>query len=127
MTESEFLRQSQSAIERMREMNSRSQIANNSPHKMPPAPSFVKINENRNTQNQHSRHTAPINDTQKPQNPSPPPKATQTQRTGNGLNIPFLDNILKDGDSTLILGLLLVLMSENSDKMLLFALMYILM
>ena len=119
MTESEFLHQSKAAIDRMREMNSRSQINGNSPHKMPPVPSFVHLNENRNTQSQHNRHTAPINDTQKAQNPSPSPtKAPQI--TGNGLNIPFLDNILKDGDSTLILGLLLVLMSESSDKMLLF-------
>lgn len=41
--------------------------------------------------------------------------------------IPFLNGILKDGDSSLIIGLLLILMSEKADKLLLFALIYILM
>ncbi len=45
----------------------------------------------------------------------------------NGINIPFLEGIFKDSDSTLILGLLLLLMSEKGDKMLLFALVYILL
>ena len=41
-------------------------------------------------------------------------------------NIPLLDSFLKDNDSMLIIGLLLILMGENDDKLLLFALMYIL-
>ena len=39
----------------------------------------------------------------------------------------FPENLLKDRDTALILGLLLILMSEKSDKMLLFALVYILL
>ena len=120
MTESEFLRQSQAAVERMREMNARSQTSDGSRHKMPPVPSFVKVNENR--QNTQKESYAPDS--------SPPPDTSRqknSQDAGGGLNIPFLDNILKDGDSSLILGLLLVLMSENTDKMLLFALIYILL
>jgi hypothetical protein len=41
-------------------------------------------------------------------------------------NLPFLDLLLKDQDSTLIIGLLLMLMGDNNDKLLLFALIYIL-
>ncbi len=122
MTESEFLRQSAAAVERMREMNARSHISDNSRHKMPPVPSFVKVNDNRQdsqkqTQNPSSNYQQNTNNQ----------KTAQAPSDGGGLNIPFLDNILKDGDSSLILGLLLVLMSENTDKMLLFALIYILL
>lgn len=42
------------------------------------------------------------------------------------LNIPLLNSLLKDEDSTLIIGLLLMLMGDNNDKLLLFALIYIL-
>lgn len=43
-----------------------------------------------------------------------------------GFNLPFFESILRDGDTALIIGLLLLLMSENTDKKLLFALIYIL-
>ena len=43
-----------------------------------------------------------------------------------GFNLPFFESILKDSDTALIIGLLLILMSENTDKKLLFALIYIL-
>ena len=87
MNQNEFMRERQAAVERMREMNSRSK----SPQSNPPEP-------------------------------MPTPKPQQQ----NGFNLPFLDMFLKDGDSSLILGLLLILMSEKADKMLLFALVYIL-
>lgn len=120
MNESEFVRQSQAAVERMREMNARSRIPENSRHKMPPSPSFVKVNGNNyEPQKAHNPPMESINEKTKPSPEKQPPS--------NGFGIPFLDNILKDGDSTLILGLLLVLMSENTDKTLLFALMYILL
>jgi len=117
MTESEFMREAQVAVERMREMNARSKINDTSPHKMPPSPSFVRVNNNN-----HPRH-------------SPPPKKEDTKTTpqplkplqNSGFGIPLLDNLLKDGDSALIIGLLLILMSENTDKILLFALVYILL
>ena len=41
-------------------------------------------------------------------------------------NINIFDMFSKDGDIALIIGLLLILMNEKSDKMLLFALIYIL-
>ena len=120
MTENEFARQTQAAVERMREMNSRSKVSENSHHKMPPSPSFVKVNHNNTPTPKNTSKKQETNETNH-SNP-PPPKKDNT-----GFNIPLLDNLLKDGDTALILGLLLVLMSENTDKMLLFALIYILM
>lgn len=125
MTESEFLRQQQAAVERMREMNARSQIPNkNTRHKMPPIPSFVSMPEN-STQKTRSDTAPPVFEKANPQENKV--QLNQPFAKNTGLNIPFLDNILKDGDSTLILGLLLILMSENTDKTLLFALVYILL
>lgn len=56
----------------------------------------------------------------KPPPPNPP-------SLFSGLGLPFLDNLKSDGDMTLILGLLLLLLSEKADKRLLFALVYILL
>lgn len=50
--------------------------------------------------------------------PSPPPKNT---------SLSFLDSIVKDSDTAIIIGLLLLLMSEKADKRLIFALIYILL
>ncbi len=123
MNESEFLRQQQAAVERMREMNAKASSYNNVKHTMPPVPSFVNITENRRSAPPQPPEN-PVTDRQKPIK-SPPNNAVRAQP--NGLQIPFLDSIMKDADTTLIIGLLLILMSENSDKMLLFALIYILL
>ncbi len=58
------------------------------------------------------------------QEEKPPEEKIKPKPQNSGLS--FLDNFLKDGDSSLIIGLLLILMSEKADKMLLFALIYIL-
>lgn len=62
---------------------------------------------------------------------SPPSVAQQqqnkTQPQNSNFLLPILDSLLKDGDATLIIGLLLLLMSEKGDKILLFALIYILL
>ena len=62
----------------------------------------------------------------------PVPEKTEEQGENNrsllsGLNLPFLDIFKKDSDMTLIIGLLMILISEKADKKLLFALIYILM
>ena len=88
LTENDFLKQQQSAVERMREMNSRSAF--------------------------------------KPQKQPQKPQKSQNNNILGSLNIPFLDSLSSDGDMSLILGLLLILMSEKTDKTLLFALVYIL-
>lgn len=93
MTQNEFSKSRQEAINQMREMKNRS--AQKESQKS--APESPKADAR-----------API--AQKPQ------------------NAPFfLESLLKDSDTTLILGLLLILMSEKSDKMLLFALLYIML
>ncbi len=64
----------------------------------------------------------------KPQAEKPkqqPPKSTPDLLSG--LNIPILSQLKTDGDLTLILGLLLLLLNEKADKRLLFALLYILL
>ena len=68
--------------------------------------------------NSQSSHKEPV---QKRQPPPTPPSLF------SGLELPFLDNLKSDGDMTLILGLLLLLLSEKADKRLLFALVYILL
>jgi hypothetical protein len=69
---------------------------------------------------------------QKPHEPEPKPEPQKptTQKNDflpDGINIPFLDNLKSDSDATLILGILLLLLSEKADKKLLFALIYILL
>ena len=62
----------------------------------------------------------------------PPEKENSNQKSTNtsafsGFNIPFLENLKTDSDLTLIIGILLLLLSEKADKRLLFALIYILL
>lgn len=90
--ENDFYKQQQSAVQKMREMNSRSAFIN----------------------------------TQNPVPPKKSPPKPQENTFFKGLNIPFLDSLSTDGDMALILGLLLILISEKTDKTLLFALIYIL-
>lgn len=117
MNQNEFERQQQAAVQRMREMNSRVVNKNNN-YSMPPVPPFVRVQNNSPTVNK------PI---ETPKINNPPQKEVKTNSFFGGLNIPFLDNIMKDGDMTLIVGLLLILISENADKRLIFALIYILL
>ena len=44
----------------------------------------------------------------------------------SGFNLPFLGNLAEDNDMALILGIVLILTAEKSDKLLLLALLYIL-
>lgn len=130
MNQNEFMRQQQAAVERMREMNSRAQINKDTTHKMPPVPSFVRLGETSQYQNPYNQKTNTPSAKEQTKNPTPKPSTPQTHQNSSafgGLKLPFLDSLLGDGDSTLILGLLLLLMSEKSDKLLLFALVYILL
>lgn len=89
-----FSQQQRNAVERMREMNSRSTN--------PPEP---KENSKPTKQNSQASRNSLFSD----------------------MKIPFLTEMQKDGDLTLILGILLLLLSEKADKRLLFALIYILL
>ena len=122
MADNDFFRQQQAAMERMREMNARSQFKNNNRnHKMPPTPSFVRLNGD------EKKETAQNNPTEQK-----PKEQTGQKNSGSsfdlgGLGIPFLDSLKTDSDISLILGLMLIFLSEKSDKLLLMALVYILM
>ncbi len=97
MSQNNFSAQQQDAIRRMKEMNSRSAYKQETPQ---------------------------------PEPLKQQPKTTPVQNSNSifsSLNLPFLDNLKKDGDLTLILGILLLLLSEKADKRLLFALIYILL
>lgn len=136
MEDNEFARQSREAVEKMREMNSRA-VRNNTGQNMPPAPSFVRLQGNRqNTSPQRQRQStaahrtpAPPKETAAPKNSEPAAAKKDNSDLGflSGLNIPFLDMLSRDADVSLIIGLLLILMSEKADKKLLFALIYILL
>lgn len=132
MNDNEFLRQQQAAVQRMREMNDRAHSQYNPNHKMPPVPSFVKTpesnNRNYNQQSTVQRPQNPQKNTSDNFIPNPSPSfSTPNKPNKTHLNIPFLDILGSDADASLIIGLLLILMSENTDKILLFALVYILL
>lgn len=100
MNNNEFMKQQQAAVQIMREMNSRA-TNNNTNKNIPKQPSPQPVK----------------------QPPKNSPKPTLSRQNSD---LPFMD-LLKNGDSALILGLLLLLFSENADKRLLFALVYILL
>lgn len=62
-----------------------------------------------------------------PQSPPPPTQKPHQSSSFLGLDIPILSQLKNDGDLTLVLGLLLLLLNEKADKRLLFALLYILL
>ncbi len=105
MDEQEFIIKQQEAIKRMKETAQRTRNNGNAP----PAPDFIKLN-------------SPKNSTEKK-----PSEETKNSNSLNFFDIPFLSRFKEDKDFTLILGLILVLLSEKSDKLLLFALLYILL
>ena len=141
MNDNEFMRQQQAAVERMKEMSSRAAPVSTG-QRMPPVPSFVKVPQNsRSGSNQPPKQNTADNshrrseNTQHSQNRNQINKneAAAVQKSSgaggflSGLDLPFLDIFSKDTDVALIIGLLLILMSEKADKKLLFALVYILM
>ncbi len=102
--DADFLLQQQAAINRMREMNQKSA------YYVKPKPQN-KSDEVNNIPPISNKH----------------PSNTSNTTVFGALNIPFIDTFLKEKDATLILGLLLILLSENSDRLLLLALVYILL
>ena len=79
------------------------------------------------TQQQQSNQSAFWENAHSQIQPQPQPQTKQQSNLLGGLNLPFLENLKTDGDLTLILGILLLLLSEKADKRLLFALIYILL
>lgn len=113
----EFMRMQQQAVERMREMSSH---AVPSPaHTMPPAPPFVRTaaGTGRRTAEQPRHSEPPV--APAPAKPLPP---VQPDREPG-----FLERLKTEPDLPLILGLLLLLWSENADRKLMLALAYIML
>lgn len=103
-------------MERMREMNARAAKSTGAGN-MPPVPPFVRVPRQENAARTDERAKTP----------PPPPPPPQNGGLQGLLDIPFLKNLTGSGDTALILGLLLILISEKADKKLLFALVYILL
>lgn len=127
MSDNDFMRRRQDAVERMREMSRKA--AESSAQPMPPMPPFVRL-QNRENQAQSQGSAASQQSVQTGPQASPAPNEETplfSSRKGGLSSLPFLDLLNIDGDLPLIIGLLLILFSEKADKKLLFALIYILL
>ena len=126
MSDNDFMRRRQDAVERMREMSRKA--AESSAQPMPPMPPFVRL-QNRENQAQSQGSAASQQSVQTGPQASPAPNEDSLPHTRKGglSSLPFLDLLNIDGDLPLIIGLLLILFSEKADKKLLFALIYILL
>lgn len=136
----EFMREQQRAIERMREMSRK--VGEGAPHTMPPSPPFVRINGRQEpaAQSMHENAdyagnaeyainnatTAKQQTASSSQNTHGSSGSTAQGSSLLGIDLPILDRIKSEPDMTLILGILLILWSEKADKKLLLALLYIL-
>lgn len=126
MSDNDFMRRRQDAVERMREMSRKA--AESSAQPMPPMPPFVRL-QNRENQAQSQGSAASQQSVQTGPQASPASNEDSLPHTRKGglSSLPFLDLLNIDGDLPLIIGLLLILFSEKADKKLLFALIYILL
>ncbi len=126
MSDNDFMRRRQDAVERMREMSRKA--AESSAQPMPPMPPFVRL-QNRENQAQSQGSAASQQSVQTGPQASPASNedSLPPARKGGLSSLPFLDLLNIDGDLPLIIGLLLILFSEKADKKLLFALIYILL
>lgn len=126
MSDNDFMRRRQDAVERMREMSRKA--AESSAQPMPPMPPFVRL-QNRENQAQSQGSAASQQSVQTGPQASPESNEDSLPHTRKGglSSLPFLDMLNIDGDLPLIIGLLLILFSEKADKKLLFALIYILL
>ena len=126
MSDNDFMRRRQDAVERMREMSRKA--AESSAQPMPPMPPFVRL-QNRENQPQSQGSAASQQSVQTGPQASPASNedSLPPARKGGLSSLPFLDLLNIDGDLPLIIGLLLILFSEKADKKLLFALIYILL
>ena len=126
MSDNDFMRRRQDAVERMREMSRKA--AESSAQPMPPMPPFVRL-QNRENQPQSQGSAASQQSVQTGSQASPASNENYLPHTRKGglSSLPFLDMLNIDGDLPLIIGLLLIVFSEKGDKKMLFALIYILL
>lgn len=126
MSDNDFMRRRQDAVERMREMSHKA--AESSAQPMPPMPPFVRLQSRENQpQSQGSAASQQSVQTGPQASPASNEDSLPHTRKGGLSSLPFLDMLNIDGDLPLIIGLLLILFSEKADKKLLFALIYILL
>jgi hypothetical protein len=126
MSDNDFMRRRQDAVERMREMSRKA--AESSAQPMPPMPPFVRLQSRENQpQSQGSAASQQSVQTGPQASPASNEDSLPHTRKGGLSSLPFLDMLNIDGDLPLIIGLLLILFSEKADKKLLFALIYILL
>lgn len=121
--DNDFLMEQQAAMKRMLEMSARAQ-APRQVEGMPPVPPFVRVPNEQVRQDRHNTGSSQNTGGQRGQ---------EGKKQGfdipllGGLNLPFLDKLKTDSDLSLLIGLILILLSEKADKKLLLALVYILM
>ncbi len=111
MNEKEFYLKQQAAVEHMRQMNLRAQNK--------PAETFKKPPTSHSPNQQNTKSNDTLNNSKV--------NIKNSETNNSGFNLSFIESIFSDGDTTIIIGLLLLLMSEKADKLLLFALVYILL
>ena len=122
-TNTDFLREQQRAVARMIEMRDRA-ASGPSNHKMPPAPSFIRMpnqprqirTDNIEPPKEAERITEHIHNV---------PEVQNTGKSTFGFDASILERLKTEKDLPLILGLLLILWSENADRYLMLALLYI--
>ena len=124
MNENNISHKTKQAIEEMRQMNMRANFQKENGN------SYQKSQKNAENISDNNKNFA---DSQNETNKSDIPRKdfiNTKKPTFNsffdGIGLPFSSLLSGDKDTALIIGLLLILMSEKSDKILLFALIYIL-
>ena len=116
--DNDFARRQQLAVEQMRQMNSKANGKSDFKKHHPSSLNEINQKEKQNNTEQPNQIKNAQNNSKKP--------TRQQDNFLNNLGLPLGDILLKEKDTALIIGLLLILMSENTDKILLFALIYIL-
>ena len=112
----------QDAIRRAREMQSRAQAAVSQPNRNMPNPTVS------NTQAHHSAPPPQRAAVPPPVSPAEKPGAQYSNNSGGGQMAPFrnlFDTLFDDSERTLILVLMLLLVEEQADTGLIFALLYL--
>jgi hypothetical protein len=139
MNQQIFNQNKRDAIKRMQEMQAKSIYNKAEKPKSKEQPQSKAQSPKQSSQPSQQQSQRPTSKTQQQQSNQsafwenahsqiqPQPQSKQQSNLLGGLNLPFLENLKTDSDLTLILGILLLLLSEKADKRLLFALIYILL
>lgn len=113
------------AEQRMREMQRRSsQVLQG--NEMPPVPNFVNPNPHRQQRNQHANKSTP-EPIQKPSESRPQHEAQHKPKGFDILKLLNFKNLKLDSDILLIVVLIFLLSTEETDELLMMALIYIML